>query len=250
MSSPGGFILYLALPIALQSVLLFLLVRKRAGHTYPWFVTYTAFSVAATIARLALRQNPSLYFYLYWGGEMVYAVLALMALFEVFRSMFRNYLRLWWFRPLFPVAVLITIAVAVLHTAASHNPAQDQPITLAALAVTFGVRLVQGASFVCLWLLVWLTGARWRQPGLGIVTGFGFYASYVLVASLLRSEIGTKLDGLIVFGIPVAYILTLLLWLWFFTIPQPREPERDAFPPLSRDELNQYAAAVRRMRKL
>jgi hypothetical protein len=101
-----------------------------------------------------------------------------------------------------------------------------------------------------MWLLVWLTGARWRQPALGIVTGFGLYASYVLVASLLRSEIGTKLDGLIVFGVPMAYILTLLLWLWFFASPQFREPERDAFPPMSREELARHAAVVRRIRKL
>ena len=245
-----GYIIYFGLPIALQSVLLLLLFRKQLSGSYPWFVVYTAFSVAATLARLVTLQNPVLYYYAYWGAEIVYAILALMAVFEVFRSMFRNYLRFWWFKPLFPLAVLITIAVAVLHTMATHNPVQDQPMTVAALAMTFGVRLIQGGCFVCLWLLVGLTGARWRQPALGIVTGFGLYASYVLVASLLRSEIGTKLNDLITWGVPMAYILSLLLWLWFFTIPQPREPERDAFPPLSRDELNQYAAAVRRMRKL
>jgi hypothetical protein len=248
--SPSGFIVYFGLPITLQSVLLFLLLRRRVTSRYPWFVTYTAFSVAATIARLATLHASGLYFYVYWGGEIVYAGLGLMSLYEVFRSMFRNYLRFWWFRPLFPVAVLITIAVAVLHTVANPNPAQDQPITKAALAITFGVRLVQGACFVCMWLLVWLTGARWRQPALGIVTGFGLYASYVLVASLLRSEIGTKLNDLIIWGIPMAYIFTLLLWLWFFASPQFREPERDAVPPMSREELARHAAVLKRIRKL
>jgi hypothetical protein len=245
----GDLILYLALPIVLQSVLLFLLVRKGVSRTYPWFVVYTVFSVAATIARLATLQRSSLYFYVYWCGEIVYAGLALMSLFEVFRSMFRNYFRFWWFRPLFPLVVLTTIAVAVLHTVAARNPAQDQPITVAALGITFGVRLVQGTCFVCLWFLVWLTGARWRQPGLGIVTGFGLYASYVLVASLLRSEIGTKLNDLIIWGVPLAYIFTLLFWLWFFASEQFREPERQG-PPMSRDDLARHAEVVRRIRKL
>ena len=248
--SPGEFILYFGLPIALQSVLLFLLVWRQPRHSFPWFVAYTAFSIAATIARLATLQNASVYYYVYWGGEIVYAVLALMALFEVFHSMFRNYLGFWWFRPLFPLAVLITIAVAVLRTAAAQNPAQDEPMTVAALAITFGVRLIQGGCFMCLWLLVGLTGIRWRQPALGIVTGFGLYASYVLVASVLRSEIGTKLNDLIIWGVPMAYIFTLALWLWFFASPQFREPERDAFPPMSREELDRYAAVVRRIRKL
>jgi hypothetical protein len=70
------------------------------------------------------------------------------------------------------------------------------------------------------------------------------------VASLLRSEIGIKLDGLIVFGIPVAYIFTLALWLWFFASPQFQEPERDGVPPMSREDLARHAAAVRRIRKL
>ncbi len=249
MSSTGEFILYLALPIALQSLLLFLLVRNQVRDTYPWFVNYTAFSIAATITRLATWEYYRVYFYVYWGGELIYAALALMALFDVFRLMFRNYLRLRWFRPLFPVAVLVTIGVAVLHAVATRNPAQDQPITVVVLAITFGVRLVQGACFVCLWILVWLTGARWHQPGLGIVTGFGFYASYVLVASLLRSGIGTKVDGLIVYGVPVAYILTLLLWLWFFATSQSSGDDRDSFPPMSREELARYAEVVRRLRK-
>jgi hypothetical protein len=247
---PSDFIVYFGLPIALQSALLFLLLRKRFASRYPWFVTYTAFSVVATIARLATLQVFSIYFYLYWGGEIVYAGLALMSLYEVFRSTFRNYFRFWWFRPLFPSAVLITIALAVLHTAANRNSAQDQPITVVALAITFGVRLVQGACFVCMWLLVWITAARWRQPALGIVTGYGLYASYVLVASLLRSEIGSKRNDLITWGVPVAYIFTLALWLWFFASPQFREPERDGTPPMSRDELARHAAVVRRIRKL
>jgi hypothetical protein len=244
------FILYFGLPIVLQSVLLFLLVRKGISRTYPWFVIYTVFSVVATIARLATLQQSSLYFYEYWCGEIVYAGFALMSLFEVFRSMFRNYFNFWWFRPLFPFTVLITIAVAVLHTAANRSSAQDQPITVAALAITFGVRLIQGACFVCLWFLAWLTGARWRQPGLGIVTGFGLYASYVLVASLLRSEIGTKLNDLIIWGVPLAYIFTLLFWLWFFASQQFREPESQKAPPMSRDELARHAEVVRRIRKL
>lgn len=243
-------ILYFGLPIALQSILLFLLFRKRVGRSYPWFVTYTAFSVAATLARLSTIRNPGLYYYVYWGAEMVYALLALLALFEIFHSMFRYYLRIGWFRPLFPLAVLVTIVVAVLQTTASPNNPQDQPMTVAALAITFGVRLIQGACFVCLWLLVWLTGVRWRQPALGIITGFGLYASYALVTSLLRWEIGIQLNDWVISGLPLAYIFTLLLWLWFFFSPQPQDPELDAFPPLNREELHRYVAVIRRVRRL
>src|SRR5882724_10292158 len=103
--SLSGFTIYFGLPIALQSILLFLLFRKRVSGNYLWFVIYTAFSVAATLTRLATVHNPGLYYYVYWGGEIVYAALALLALFEIFHSMFRYYLRICWFKPLFPLAV-------------------------------------------------------------------------------------------------------------------------------------------------
>ena len=116
------------------------------------------------------------------------------------------------------------------------------------LAFEFGVRLIQGAFFVLLWFLVWLTGIRWRQYALGISTGFGMQASFVLLASFLRSEFGTRFNSLFIFGTPVAYIVTLLIWLWSYGSPQPPDPERDLVPPLSSEDLGKYLAAIRRIR--
>ena len=92
----AGFVLYFGLPILLQSLLLYLLLRRNALHNNPWFFIYTVFSIAATITRLVFFRNAPVYFYLYWGSEVIYAVLQLLASYEIWESMFRYYFRFWW----------------------------------------------------------------------------------------------------------------------------------------------------------
>ena len=78
----GGFLFYFGLPILLQSLLLYLLLRRNAPHDNPWFVSYTVFSIAATVTRLFVFRNTTIYFYLYWGSEVIYAVLQLLASYD------------------------------------------------------------------------------------------------------------------------------------------------------------------------
>jgi hypothetical protein len=243
----GALLLYFGLPILLQSILLWLLLRRNATRDNPWFVAYTVFSIAATITRLMVFRNATIYFYLYWGSEVIYAILQLLASYEVFESMFRHYFRLWWVKSLFPIAALVALSVAILRSASAHITL-DAKITRFVLAFEFGVRLLQGVFFVLLWFLVWLTGIRWRQYALGISTGFGVQATFVLLASFLRSEFGTRFNSLFVYGTPVTYILTLLIWLWYYSSPQPPDPTRDSVPPLSRQDLDNYLAAIRKIR--
>jgi hypothetical protein len=243
----GALLLYFGLPILLQSVLLWLLLRRNAIRDNPWFVIYTTFSIAATIVRFIVFRNAAAYFYLYWAGQAIYAILSLLVLYQVSESMFRYYFRLWWFKSLFPATALVAVTVATLRSASAHATL-DERITHFVLAFEFGVRLVQGGFFVLLWFLVWLTGIRWRQYPLGISTGFGAHATFLLLASLLRSEFGTKFNFLLIYGSLVAYILALLIWLWYYSSPQPPDPERDAVPPLSRKDLDHYLAAIRKIR--
>ena len=240
-------LLYFGLPILLQSILLWLLLRRNATRDNPWFVSYTVFSIAATVVRLIVFRNATIYFYLYWAGQAIYAILSLLVLYEVFESMFRYYFQIWWFKSLFPATALVAVSVAILRSASAHANL-DENITHLVLAFEFAVRLIHGVFFVLLWFLVGLTGIRWRQYPLGISTGFGANATLLLVASLLRSEFGTKFNFLLVYGSPVAYILALLIWLWFYSSPQPPDRARDSVPPLSREDLDHYLAAIRKIR--
>ena len=132
----SALLLYFGLPILLQSILLWLLLRRNALHDNPWFVNYTAFSIAATIIRLVVFKNATVYFYFYWAGQAIYAILSLLVLYEVFESMFLHYIRIWWFKSLFPVTALVAVSVAILRST-SPQSTLDAKITHFVLAFEF-----------------------------------------------------------------------------------------------------------------
>jgi hypothetical protein len=86
------------IPAALQVALLVVLSRRKLSLQFPFFFTYTAYSVAATFARLCLLHRPMTFFIVYWVTEMIYGVLALLAILEVFKPTLGAYFEPMWGR--------------------------------------------------------------------------------------------------------------------------------------------------------
>src|SRR6185312_382815 len=86
----------------LQLSLLILLSVRGFYRYFPGFFAYIGFSVASTALGLAARNNPTAYLRVYWLSEALYVLLAFGALLDVFKSAFRSFYHLPWFRFLFP----------------------------------------------------------------------------------------------------------------------------------------------------
>ena len=69
-------VLSIAPPLVLQTVLLWVLIRRQAFRTFPWFFAYTLFSVIANVGRFAVASHFDIYFDLYWVTEAAYAIMA------------------------------------------------------------------------------------------------------------------------------------------------------------------------------
>src|ERR1700685_2949416 len=93
--------------LPLQAVLLYVLVRKQSFRTFPWFFAYTLFTVSAGVCRFLARNHHSIYLGVYWSTQAASSLLGIAVMYEVFRSVFRNFSRLWWFPPLFPLTVVL-----------------------------------------------------------------------------------------------------------------------------------------------
>jgi hypothetical protein len=234
-------------PVLLQLLLLHFLWRTRAFRKFPWFAAYNLFSILATTSRYFARNEPILYFYLYWSTEACYSVLGLLALCEVIQSVFRNLHKTWWSRSIFPGAVILTILLVTVHTFAA--PPQVDNRTIAGIIIfELTVRLLQGLVFVVLTLLVALLGLRWRQQPFGIAGGFGVYATVSLIATTKISDFGTKFAVTWGWIQIVAYSVTVLIWLWYFRKPEmPSLPDSEDFFLRAKD-LEQYRKIIRRIR--
>lgn len=199
----------------LQVVLCLLLFVQRAYREFPIFFSFVTSSIIATAILLVVSNNAFFYRNIYWANDALGVLLVFFALQEAFRSVFRNFLRMRWFRWLFPGIGLFMGSAAILRTIFVPRPAHSLFTTII-ISLEIGVGFLQFGIFILFLVLVKIFHLRWRQHPIGIVCGFGISAGGSLIAYLLRSEFGTKLDPVVTITPPIAYIVAVAIWLATF----------------------------------
>jgi hypothetical protein len=238
------------IPLGLLALLLVQVLRSRAHKECPLFLSYVAFAVAAGVVRLMVRLsilfNPGAYFATYWITEACYDILGMLVMYEVLRAVLGNLTRSWWARLIFPVVLIAGVGMSTSR--ANVIPSRLSGIEFYIAMGEIAVRFVQVFVFAGLVTLVPLLGLKWRQYPFGIATGFGLYATVMLLTTVKFSDFGTKFKLLWGWTSVVAYSVAVLIWIWFFSVPQKAEtPSPDLSAP-SPGDLKQYKDALRRMR--
>jgi hypothetical protein len=233
--------------VALQLCVIVLLLSRRLYWDFWFFFFYLLFAAFSTIVNLAVRNNPLYYFYSYWISEALGILLTFLAIQEAFRSVFRNFYNLRWFKLSFPT-IGILIAIIALLRAVFFRPSNHSPLAVAIISLEIAVGFLQFGIF-CLFIgLVRFFHMRWRQHAFGIVLGFGISAAGSLVTFLLRSEFGTILNRLVRTAIPVTYIIGVAVWVVTFLRAEP-PPEATKAPALTPEqmiaELRRHTKAVK-----
>ncbi|MGZ7050755.1 MAG: hypothetical protein ACXVJL_13195 [Candidatus Angelobacter sp.] len=213
-----------AVGTGLQALLCLLLLARRVFRGFPIFFVFSSFSVLGTILLWNVRNDAQLYSTIYWIYDALGVFLTFFSLQEAFRSVFRNFLGLRWFRWLFPGIGILMIGVAVLRIILVPRPAYSL-FTTTIIALEIGVGLLQFGIFSLFIVMVRIFHLRWRQHPVGIVFGFGIDAAGSLVAYLLRSEFGTKFDPVVRIAPAIAYIIGVTVWLATFLKAESARPE-------------------------
>jgi hypothetical protein len=204
----------------MQAFLCLLLLMRRSFHETPVFFAFSMLSTVGTITGLAVSNNPLLYSEVYWTNEAVGVFLVFFSLQEAFSSVFRNFCRMRWFRSLFPGIGILMVGIAILRTILVPRPAHSL-FTTTIIALEIGVGFLQFGIFILVICLVRIFHLRWRQHPVGIVFGFGLGAAGSVVAFLLRSEFGTKLEPVVRIILSIAYSIGVAVWLATFLKAEP-----------------------------
>jgi hypothetical protein len=238
------------IPLGLLALLLWLLIRRRAYKKCPWFFAYVAFGVGADLARLAARLSASRYpgahSATYWITEAGYDVLGILVMYEVVRTVFGSLTRYWWARLIFPGVLVVGVSMSVLR--AHEVPPQVVGILSYIVVGEIAVRFVQVIVFASLVTLVPILGLKWRQYPFGVAAGFGVYSTVALLATAKFSDSGIAFKFLWGWTSVVAYSVAVLIWIWFFSVPQKVEPTSSQLSVPSPGDLDQYKDVLRRMR--
>jgi len=234
------------IPSCLLVVLLWLLVRRRVYAALPCFFTYATFAVGADTARFAVHAHHDAYYLTYWITEAGYDLLGILVMYEVLQTVFGSLTRAWWTRLIFPIVLTAAIGMSVAR--ASVVPSRLSGILFYIAVGEIAVRFVQVFVFAGLVTLVPVVGLRWRQYPFGIATGFGLYATVMLLTTTKFSDFGTKFKFLWGVTSLVAYSVAVLIWIWFFSVPQKTKTLSSELSAPSPSDLERYKDALRGMR--
>jgi len=206
----------------LQICLFFLLLRRKTYQQFPIFSVFVGFSALNSIMVLVTGQHPSIYFYVYWISEVIFIALSFLVMQEAFRSVFRNFSSLRWFKLSFPGIGVLILLIALLR-AVFFRPPDRNPLTVAFISLEIAVGFLQFGIFCMFVLLVYFFHMRWRHQAFGIVLGFGIAAAGSLVAFILRSEFGTNMNRVFRIATPLSYIIGVAVWLATFLRGEPSQ---------------------------
>jgi hypothetical protein len=236
------FLLYI--PLGLLALLLFFMFRNRASRVCPWFFSYVAFGVAAGVARFVVHSRPGAYYATYWITEAGYCLLGILAMYEVFRVIIRYLAPRWWIHLIFPGVV---IAGTCLSLARAHAvPPRVSGLLYYIVVGEIAVRFVE--VLAVLLTVVPLFGFRRHRYALGVAAGFGFYSAVELLSTIRFADLGTAFKfwwSAISIG---AYSIGVLIWVWFFRVPQDEEPLPTLEPADASDAPRRYPGRLDRVR--
>jgi hypothetical protein len=224
-----------------------LLVRRRLYRDFPFFLTYIISSILITGTRLWVIGNYQAFFIVAWTTEAIYAVLALLALHEVFRRVFMAFFQRWWFWLFFPLIVATIFTLTVVYHM-GNPPAQANRVVSLILSLGTAVNLVQALVFLLFFALVTYHGIRWRNYPVGIVLGFAAISVGAFAANWTRSEFGTRFNIFAGYAYSVVNILALILWLVTFLQPPEAEPRwiHEITPGQLLGQIQQYIQILER----
>ncbi|MFZ0772816.1 MAG: hypothetical protein WCA49_10300 [Candidatus Sulfotelmatobacter sp.] len=183
------------------------------------------------MARFVAHNYPRPYFATYWITDAVFCILSIFAVYEVLSTVFGSLPCGQWIRFIFPVILLVSIALSMAHAQA----VQPQGLRYYILAGEIAVRMVQVLVFVGTVLAVPLLGLSWPRYSLGVASGFGFYATVMLLTTTRFLDLGTRFRSAFSVTSLTSYSVAMLIWIWFFARPQPEKrlpllPRLDLFP--------------------
>jgi hypothetical protein len=233
------------LPAGLQAAVAVIFARRKLYDRFPLFFGYTLYSIGITAVRLAVMKHPSAFYVLYWTTEMVYGILALLALRETFRPALRTAFGDRWsnWLPLLALLTLVGVSVwrAIYHPA-KHAPGYINMARLSSGAYAFVPGILCLETIVLLWCMLLELKTNpppWGRYRAGVLVGFGFAACATVAIYLARFQLGPAFEFTFRYAPPLAYTYAAVIWLKAFYREEPTLPK--AKPPAK----NRLRAALR-----
>jgi len=205
--------LWCAQPV-LQSAVAGVLWRRKMRKQFPVFFGYLLVQVAFFLVTYPLYERSRFwYFWLFWFGQALNAVLGFKVIHEIFLDVFRPYRALQDLgTPVFKWAGAVMLLVSVV--VAASNSFSHSPLIHAVTTMQRSVRIVQFGLILFMVIFSRFLGVSRRQLSFGIALGFGCFAGseLMLLAMYAGKFVGHNHLNLLNM---LCYDLSVLTWLGY-----------------------------------
>jgi hypothetical protein len=199
----------------LQSVVAAIFWRRKLHRQFPaffWFLVAQITNFAVTFP-LWLTGHGNLYFWFFWLGEAVNAVLGFKVIHEIFLDVFRPYhtlkdLGTLLFKWAGVVLLLLSVVVAF------SNSLDRDPVVHALTTLQRSVGVVQLGLILFLLLFSRFLGVSRKQVSFGISLGFGLFAGVELLMLALNSGGFVAQDNLNLIDM-ATWNMAILIWFGY-----------------------------------
>lgn len=223
-------------PTCLGVITLLLMAKGRLYRELPVFTTYLASVMIYQIAGAALREShPAFYFYFFWVGDGVTAMLGLGVIYEIFRIVLKPFssvrrIGLLLFRASFFVLMLI---VATTYRARISADVDAWIPTI--LNLELSIRILEAGLFFFLFSFASSLGLTWRYHVFGIAAGLALFVATELTVVAMRAHFGRAADDLAYQVMkPAAFNCAVLIWAGYIWRGEPVTNDATQVPEQSR----------------
>jgi hypothetical protein len=195
--------------------------RRKLLRTYPYFFAYIVSEVMLFLVLFMNEKNPDVYFYLYWVGATISAVLGFKVIHEVFSDVLKPFHALRDFSSmLFRWAGLVVMLIAIMSAIGSAGSPMGS-LAAGLLTLERSVRVMQCGLVLFLLMFSRYLGSSWRHRSFGIAFGFGIFA--VVEFALLGLQFANVIDRstLNIFSMG-AYDTAIVIWFAYVIAPAPK----------------------------
>lgn len=193
------------------------LIWRKIPRKFPYFFSYIVVDVFAGLGRLWIYYTkPQSYISIYWLSEILGALVALLATYELFaKRLFPRFYTVRFYRYLFPIAATFIALFAVPAAFQTHKHTAN-------LMIIHVFDVVRVTMLLFLAGIMAFMGRHWNRYEFGIAMGLVVEASALLMTSAIwtqRSFVHHLLDQLPA----VSYDISSVIWLITFLKPEPPE---------------------------
>ncbi len=189
------------------------MVRRSIYREVPWFLAYTVYQVFRfAVLFVAYHSSYRIYFYLYWLGEGIDALITLIVIQEIYNQAFRSYEILRSLSTiLFRWAAIVLFAVMVLVAMTSGRSGHSEFVSRL-LIVDRSVSFVQCGLLCLLFVFKQAVGLPGSALSRGIALGLGITSAATAV-TLTVSYSNPSLSALFGLILTLTYDLAILIWI-------------------------------------